>query len=92
MPDAIAELLITEAAIDKLGALGITTQDAHRIPRNAYIVVRNPHKTTSPAKRRLFIGRIDGGRAPTLVIEETVDPTSWLIVTGWDSSPRSVNC
>jgi hypothetical protein len=24
----------------------------------------------------------------TLVIEQTIDPTTWLIVTGWDSSPR----
>jgi hypothetical protein len=50
--------------------------------------VRNPNKT-SPGKRQLLIGRSDGGRALTLVvIEQTVDPTTWLIVTGWDSSPR----
>ncbi|MGO9320918.1 MAG: hypothetical protein ACLQBY_08985 [Solirubrobacteraceae bacterium] len=87
MPDAIAELLVTEAAIDELGARGITTHDARQIPRNAHVVVRNPHKT-SPGIRRLLIGRIDGGRALTLVIEQTIDPTTWLIVTGWDSSPR----
>ena len=87
MPDAIAELLVTEVAIDKLGARGITTHDARQIPRNAHVIVRNPRKT-SPGKRRLLIGRTDGGRALTLVIEQTVDPTTWLIVTGWDSSPR----
>lgn len=87
MPDAIAELLATEAAIDKLGARGITTHDARQIPRNAHIVVRNPNKA-SPGKRRLLIGRTDGGRALTLVIEQTIDPTTWLIVTGWNSSPR----
>jgi uncharacterized DUF497 family protein len=87
MPDAITELLVTEAAIDKLGARGITTHDARQIPRNAHIVVRNPNKT-SPGKRRLLIGRTDGGRVLTLVIEQTVDPATWLIVTGWDSSPR----
>jgi hypothetical protein len=54
---------------------------------NAYVVARNPNKT-SPGKRRLIIGRTDGGRALTLVIEQTVDPTPWLIVTGWDSSAR----
>jgi hypothetical protein len=32
--------------------------------------------------------RTDGGRALTLVVEQTVDSTTWLIVTGWDSSPR----
>jgi uncharacterized DUF497 family protein len=87
MSDAIAELLVTEAAIDKLGARGITTHDARQIPRNAHVVARNPNKT-SPGKRRLLIGRTDGGRVMTLVIEQTVDPTTWLIVTGWDSSRR----
>jgi hypothetical protein len=46
-----------------------------------------PTKTLT-GKRRLLIGRTDGGRTLTLVIEQTLDPTTWLIVTGWDSSPR----
>lgn len=87
MPDAIAELLATEAAIDKLGARGITTQEARQIARNSHVVVRNPSKVSS-GKRRLVIGRTDGGRTITLVVEQTVDPTTWLIVTGWDSSLR----
>jgi uncharacterized DUF497 family protein len=87
MPDALAELLVTEVAIDKLGARGITTQDARQVPRNDHVVVRNPHDA-STGKRRLLIGCTDGGRTLTLVIEQTVDPTTWLIVTGWDSSPR----
>jgi uncharacterized DUF497 family protein len=87
MSDAIIELLITEAAIDKLGARGISTHDARQIPRNAHVVVRNPHKTPA-GKRRLLIGLTDGGRALTLVIEQTLDPTTWLIITGWDSSSR----
>jgi hypothetical protein len=29
------------------------------------------------------IGDTNGGRTLTLVIEQTNDPTSWLIVTGW---------
>ena len=32
---------------------------------------------------RLLIGRTNGGRGVTLVIEQTVDPTTWLIVTRW---------
>lgn len=87
MRDAIAELLVTEAAIDKLGARGIATHDARQVPRNDHVVVRNPHEA-SPGKRQLLIGRTDGGRALTLVIEQTVDPTTWLIITGWDSSAR----
>jgi uncharacterized DUF497 family protein len=87
MPETISELLVTEAAIDKLGARGITTDDARQIPRNAHVIVRNPREEP-PGKRRLLIGRTNGGRTLTLVIERTVDPATWLIVTGWDSSPH----
>lgn len=87
MPDSIAELLVTDVAIDKLGARGITLHDARQMPRNAHAIVRNPHET-SRGRRRLLVGRTDGGRALTLVIEQTVDPTTWLIITGWDSSRR----
>jgi uncharacterized DUF497 family protein len=87
MPEAIVELLVTEAAIEKLGARGITTEDARQIPRNAHAVVRNPREEP-PGKRRLVVGRTDGGRFLTLVVERTVDPTTWLIVTGWESSSR----
>ncbi|MGH2842685.1 MAG: hypothetical protein ACRDKL_03755 [Solirubrobacteraceae bacterium] len=86
-PEAIAELLVTEAAIDKFGARAISTDEARQIPRNAHVLVRNP-RGESPGKRRLLIGSTNGGRALTLVVEQTVDPTTWLIVTGWDSSPR----
>jgi len=87
MPDAIAELLVTEAAIDKLGARGIPTHDARQVARNDHVLVRNPH-AAAPGKRRLLVGHTDGGRALTLVVERTLDPTTWLIVTGWDSAPR----
>ena len=36
--------------------------------------------------RVLLVGLTDGGRALTLVIERTADPTTWLIVTGWSST------
>lgn len=87
MSGVIAELLVTEAVIDKLGARGISTHDARQVPRNEHVIVRNPHGA-SPGKRRLLIGHTDGGRAITLVVEQTVAPTTWLIITGWDSSPR----
>lgn len=75
MSETIAELLVTEVAIDKLGARAIATHDARQIPRNDHVIVRNPHKV-SAGKRRLLIGCTDGGRALTLVIEQTVDPTT----------------
>jgi uncharacterized DUF497 family protein len=87
MPDAISELLLTEAAIDKLGARGISIEEIHQLVRNANLTVRNP-RSDPPDRRRLMVGRTDGGRALTLVIERTSDPTTWLTVTGWDATPR----
>lgn len=37
-------------------------------------------------KRRLLVGLTAGGRALTLVIERTIDPTTWLIITGRNST------
>jgi uncharacterized DUF497 family protein len=84
MAGPIAELLATEAAVDKLGARGISIKEAQQLPRNTHVTVRNPHD--GDATRRLLIGRTDGGRALTLVIDETLDPTTWLIVTGWEAA------
>jgi len=33
-----------------------------------------------------MIGRTDEGRFLTLVIERTGDQTTWLVVTGWNST------
>jgi hypothetical protein len=68
------------------GARGISAGEAEQLARNLHHTVRNPRAAGEPAKRRLLIGRTDGGRALTLVIERTVEPTIWLIVTGWDST------
>jgi hypothetical protein len=38
------------------------------------------------SKRRLLIGETDGRRVLTLVIERTVEPTTWLVVTGWSAT------
>jgi len=86
MADAVSELLVTEAAIDKLGSRGITIEESHQLPRNAHVTIRNPQEGQS-RRRRLLIGLTDGGRPLTLVIERTSDPTTWLIVTGWDATP-----
>lgn len=52
----------------------------------AHVTVRNPRQRGEPGKRLLLIGHTDGGRLLTLVLERTVDPTTWLIVTGWAST------
>jgi uncharacterized DUF497 family protein len=84
--DAVHRLLASDVALDKLGARGISAEEAEQLPRNPHHTVRNPRDAGEPGKRRLLIGRTDGGRALTLVIERTVDPATWLIVTGWDST------
>ena len=86
VPDVVHELLATETALDKLGARGISAEEAGQLPRNPHVTVRNPRGGGEPGGRRLMIGRTDGGRVLTLVIERTVDPTTWLIVTGWSST------
>lgn len=85
MPDHVAELLITEAALDKVGARSITAEEVEQLLRNAHIIVRNP-RAPDPGTRRLLIGHTNGGRCLSLVIERTVEPTTWLVITGWDST------
>ncbi len=86
MPDSVTELLVTEAALDKLGGRGISAEESEQLLRNDHVTLRNPRARATPETRRLLIGRIDGGRTLTLVIERTVELTTWLIVTGWDST------
>lgn len=86
MPDVVNELLASEVAVGKLGGRSIAADEARQLPRNRYVVVRNPNEPREPGMRRMLIGRTDGGRTLTLVIERTLDPTTWLIVTGWSST------
>jgi hypothetical protein len=88
MPDVIAELLATDAARVKLGARGISMVEVEQLPRNQHATMRNPHGGGQEGERLLLVGLTDGGRALTLVIERTVDPTAWLIVTGWIATER----
>lgn len=85
VPDQVAELLLTEAALEKLGARAISAEESGQLLRNAHVVVRNP-RAPIPRSRRLLIGRTNGGRSLTLVIEQTVEPTTWLTITGWEST------
>ena len=45
MPEAVHELLVTEAAIDKLGRRSITVEEIGQVPRNRHVTVRNPSVT-----------------------------------------------
>lgn len=86
MGDTVHELLVTEVGLGKLGARQISAEEAAQVPHNRHAIVRNPHAGASPGRRRLLIGATDGGRLLTLVIEQTMEPTSWLIVTGWSTT------
>lgn len=85
----VSQLHATVAALNKLGARNISRGEAEQVLNNVYLIVRNlrgSKKRRQPDTRRLIIGRTNGGRTLTLVLEETPEPTSWLIITGWDSS------
>lgn len=86
MPNAVHHLLASDVALEKLGARDIAADEIEQVPRNAHVTVRNPRERGEPGRRRLLIGRTNGGRVLTLVIERTVDPTTWLIVTGWSAT------
>jgi len=82
----VRELLATERAVEKLGGRGISLEEAAQLPRNRHVTVRNPRDGAGTDRRRLLVGRTDGGRVLTLVIERTVEPTTWLVVTGWSAT------
>jgi hypothetical protein len=84
--DAVHQLLASDVALDKLGARDISAEEAEQLPRNRHHTVRNPREAGEPGKRRLLIGLTNGGRPLTLVIERTVDSTTWVIITGWEST------
>lgn len=86
MPESIFELLLTEIAEAKIGRRGISDDEVRQLLFNAYVMVENPRSVPKGA-RWLMIGRTDGGRVLTAVVERTVDRTTWILVTAWDSGP-----
>jgi hypothetical protein len=81
MPDAVHELLATDAALGKLAARSISVREASQTLRNRPEFLRHVR-----GRRRLLVGVTDGGRALTLVVERTLDPTTWLLITGWETT------
>ncbi|HKH64084.1 MAG TPA: hypothetical protein VKA35_01330 [Solirubrobacterales bacterium] len=88
MAEMISQLLATDAARVKLGAREISSAEAEQLPRNRHATARNHRGSGQEGERLMLIGKTDGGRALTLVIERTLDPTTWLIVTGWPATDR----
>ena len=89
MADVVRQLFATEEALDKLGARDISIGEAEQLLRNRHVLVRNlrghPDRRQREA-RRLLIGLTDGERAITLVVQATIEPTTWLLITGWDAT------
>lgn len=83
MPDEINVLLVNEPATEKLGARDISEEEAKQLLHNFNATGPNPR---GGEERRLLVGLTDGGRVLTLVVERTVDSTTWTVVTGWNSS------
>lgn len=86
MAATIHELLVTDVAAQKLGRRGIADIEVSQLLQNPSVTVRNPGSDAT--HRRLLIGRTDGGRVLTLVVEATIEPTTWLVVTGWTATER----
>ena len=89
--DVIHELLATPAAVEKLGARSIASEEAQQLLDNRYVIYLNPglrRRRREERARRLVVGRTDGGRTLTLVVERTREPTTWLIITGWEATAR----
>jgi uncharacterized DUF497 family protein len=88
MPIRVSHLDASDVARMKLGARGISVAEARQLLRNRHKTVPNRRAPRNEAGRFTLIGRTDGGRVLTLIIERTPDPNSWAIVTGWTASPR----
>jgi len=88
--DTIYELRVTVAAIEKLAARGITVQETEQLIDNRYVILRNTGRRRGSRRtlesRRILIGHTNGGRTLTLIVERAMDPTTWLIVTGWTAT------
>jgi hypothetical protein len=85
MGDVVHELLATTTAIEKLGKRGISDREIEQLPRNRHVIGRNPR---GGGDRRLMVGVTDVGRALTLAIEATREPSTWLVITGWEATER----
>lgn len=83
MADEIRVLLIDETVVEKLGARGISDGEARQVLRNDNAIGPNPR---GGEERRLLVGLTDGGRMLTLVVERTLEPGTWIVVTGWNST------
>jgi uncharacterized DUF497 family protein len=87
MPFLIAELDFSHHAVRMLTLRGIAPAEVRQLPSHTHMTL--PQRlSTAGRQRHMLIGRTDGGRPLTVVIEETSDSASWIVITGWQSSIR----
>ena len=84
MRTRIAELVFTAVAAVKLERRGISPDEVRELVWNRYRVLANPRSASGD--RRYLIGQSNGGRFLTIVIAPTVEPTTWLVITGWEAT------
>ena len=65
-----------------------SANEIRQLLAHPHVLAENPRvrSVASGPERSLLIGRTDGGRLLTVVIEATLDPTTWLPVTAWAST------
>jgi hypothetical protein len=85
MPIRVFHLEASDDVRMKLGTRGISLAEARQLLSNGYDTRPNPREPRRTGKRQLLIGRTNGGRALTVVVEPTSDSADWLIVTAWES-------
>ena len=83
MLDVVHELVISETAAEKLGARDISEAETTQLLHNVNAIGPNPR---GGKERRLLVGLTDGGRALTPVVERTLEPSTWLVITGWNAT------
>lgn len=84
MPLDIHDVVFSSAAIAKLSARNIAETEIAQLLWNRYRTAHNPNG--ADPERRFLIGTTNGGRCLTVVITPTADPTTWLVITAWDST------
>jgi len=72
----------TEAHLTRASA-----DEIRQLLANRHVTADNPRAVgRGRAVRRLLVGQTEGGRHLTVVIEATLDETTWLPITAWDST------
>jgi hypothetical protein len=44
------------------------------------------HELVIPDVAARKLGTTDGGRVLTLILQQTTEPTTWQVITGWDAT------